>query len=126
MTCDQIVESVRAGERPGCEHCGEPGVRVEVEVVDSVQIHEMIRLKANGERKGPRKVFLEGKSGDEDHRDDQRWTRMSRTVNHDNDRYDEIIIDAVAGEVVNPISLTRQPPRPVCTRIAPIPVTGHA
>lgn len=96
---DENAVSVFAGERPGCEHCGGTAVRFEIEVSDSVQIHEMVKLKATGEREGRRKVFVEGKSGDEFHRDDQRWTKVARTIDRDNDRYDEVITDAVTGEI---------------------------
>jgi hypothetical protein len=48
-------------------------------------------------------VYQEGKSGEEFHHDTQRWTVVSRAIDRDNDRYDEVITDAVTGEVLREI-----------------------
>ncbi len=70
---------------------------------DSTEIHEMISFKVKGERSGKRKIFHKGKSGDEFNHADQRWTVVSRNIDRDNNRYDELITEAATGTILREI-----------------------
>jgi hypothetical protein len=99
-SADQL-DAIFAGHRPGCANCGEVAVALGITVNDSVTVREMLAFKAKGDRDGKRKVFLEGKAGDELHHDTQRWTVISRRIDRDNDWYDEVISDAETVEVLH-------------------------
>jgi hypothetical protein len=72
-----------------------------ITVNDTAALREMLAFKAKGDRDGKRSVFLQGKAADEFHPDTQRWTVISRTIDRENDRYDEVITDAETGEVLH-------------------------
>ncbi len=95
------LDAIFAGHRPGYPSCGEVGVALGITVNDTAAVREMLAFRAKGDRDGKRSVFLQGKTGDEFHRDTQRWTVISRTIDRDNDRYDEVITGADTGEVLH-------------------------
>src|SRR3954454_17608919 len=82
---DQL-DAIFAGHRPSCPSCGEVGVAFGITVSDTAAVREMLAFKAKGDRDGKRSVFLQGKTGDELHRDTRRWTVISRTIDRENDR----------------------------------------
>jgi hypothetical protein len=97
---DQL-DAIFAGHRPGCPNCGAVGVAIGIAINDTVTVREMLAFKGKGDRNGKREVFLQGKAGEELHYDTQRWTVISRRIDRDNDRYDEVITDAETGEVLH-------------------------
>jgi len=97
---DQL-DAIFAGHRPGCPSCGGAGVAFGITLTGTVGFRDMLAFKAKGDRGGKRVVFLQGKAGDELHRDTQRWTVVSRGIDRENDRYDEVITDAETGQVLH-------------------------
>ena len=85
-------------DRKPCPSCGSTTRAISVSASDTVTTHASVRLKhedATGETLG------ESTSGDDLHRKTGKWMQKSRTIDHKNDQYKEVIIDPVTGRIVH-------------------------
>jgi hypothetical protein len=88
-------------QRQPCPGCGSLGRKVLIEVSDTITVHESVGLKVRHE--GERRPFRLGKYGDSLHRLSGKWNRREMTVDRENDRYTERVIDGETGEVIHDV-----------------------
>ena len=98
--CGRVLDEPPNVEIPApCPACGCNERHVYVTATDSATVRERTRLKAK--RPGESRPFLEHVQGDDLHRDSRTWMHLARTVDRENDRYSERIVDPATGTVVH-------------------------
>lgn len=100
----QLTELDEPGDLPSGERqpslcCGSLLRHHTLSVHDSAESHETSRFRAK--RPSQKKPFLEGVRGDDLHRDSGLWMRLQRTIDRDNDWYEEKVVNPETGEVVH-------------------------
>jgi hypothetical protein len=73
--------------------------QIELELRDNVGIHDILTTK--GKHGGKGKPYIEKKVGDDIQRKTGKWMKLERTIDHDNDWYEEVIVDPETGRVVH-------------------------
>lgn len=96
----------RGGPNDPCEACGSRARVVEVTAAATVETHESaaIKMRRAGATGRP---AMEGKYGDDFHRDSGEWRQRSMSVDRENDEYPERIARpdrTVVRDVVEPLS----------------------
>ncbi len=86
-------------ERKPCPQCGSLGRHFGILVTDSVTIREDIALKSK--REGDKKPYLESKSGDSFSVKHNKWYKRVRSIDRDNDHYEEQIVDPDTGMIIH-------------------------
>jgi len=81
-----------------CPACGGLTRNVSLHLFDSVTVHESVAWKVR--EGGVGKPVLEGRSGDDLHRDSGEWRHLERVVDRRDDWYSEVVRDS-SGEIVH-------------------------
>jgi hypothetical protein len=87
--------------RVPCPDCGSLARRVDIRVEDTITIHDSLAIKVK--RGGKGKPVRTGKYGDSLHTLTGRWMHREMTVDRENDRYTERIVDPESGEVIRDV-----------------------
>lgn len=74
-----------------CAGCGSQAVHVHVHATETITVRERLDLKAK--RPGMKRPFQELRQGDDFHRKSERWRKIRRLIDRDNNRYVEHIVD---------------------------------
>jgi len=93
---DKTVDGIK------CNRCCSTRKDIVLTVEDRIDIHEQQVIK--GKRKNEKRPFVEGKYGDEIYHETGEWREVNRTVDRDQNRYQEKIVNSRTGEVVKDIS----------------------
>jgi len=88
----------KAEERNPCPKCGSTLRRFNVSITEQLTFHASLGFKAK--RQGERKPHVEGKSGDDLHRETGRWMKKDRLIDRENDHYKEVVTDPESGNVI--------------------------
>jgi hypothetical protein len=91
--------SIRPDQRIPCPSCGSTARDFQVSISAGLVMRSKLRMKAK--HPGANKAFVEEISGDDLHRETNKWMKLSRVYDRQNDRYEEVITDPVTGEVVH-------------------------
>jgi predicted nucleic acid-binding Zn-ribbon protein len=87
-----------------CPACGSSRRAYYVGVGETVEVHERLSAKAKDPgRTGKQKVRTESVSGDDLHRATGRWNKLDRSIDRENDRYRERIVDPQTGAVIRSV-----------------------
>jgi hypothetical protein len=97
-----VPEPARIEDREPCPNCGSLARTFGTTITDSIEPHDSLAYKARHGDVGKVKPYLEALTGDDLHRGSGEWRRVSRVIDHENDRYTERITDA-AGNVVRDV-----------------------
>jgi DNA-directed RNA polymerase subunit RPC12/RpoP len=102
QTCGRTLdESPSLTSRPPCPGCGSTARHVKVSVQEEIKVRSQVAVKARREDRG--RPFREIKQGDDLHRKSGRWNILSRLIDHEQDLYEERIVDGESGEVIKDI-----------------------
>jgi hypothetical protein len=102
--CGHVLDespSIPVEQRAPCPECGSVKRKVLVEVSDTIEIHDIVAIKARHD--GERRPFREGKYGDGLHRDSGKWNTRVMTIDREADRYTERLVDGETGEVIHDV-----------------------
>lgn len=86
-------------ERTPCSRCGSLSRVLQINVSDTVGLHDQVRLrhKVPGRKKPQAEIV----SGDDLHRDSGIWMKLSRVIDRGKNWYEEKIINPLTGEVAH-------------------------
>ena len=106
VTCEECSRTLDephdlAPERRSPCPCGSLERHVYLNVHDEVRAHEAVALKARHGDTG--RPFREIKAGDDLHKQTGRWNVLWRLIDHDEDLYEERIIDGETGAVIRDV-----------------------
>ena len=59
------------------------------------------QLKMKGRHAGGGKPFIERVTGDDLHRKSNKWMKLERTIDRENDKYHEVVTDPSTGEITH-------------------------
>jgi DNA-directed RNA polymerase subunit RPC12/RpoP len=59
------------------------------------------KLKMKGRHAGGGKPFIEKVTGDDLHRKSNKWMRLERTIDRENNKYHEVVTDPSTGEITH-------------------------
>ena len=99
--CGQPFAAIILGEggrRVPCPNCQSTKVVFDVSIIDGVSVKEKLGMKLK--KPGIKKPVFESVSGDDFHRNTQRWSTLSRTIDRQNDLYTEKIVDSETGQII--------------------------
>ncbi len=82
-----------------CPDCGSQARVYALTVVDYINFHDKVRLRAKEE--GAKKPHLEVTKGDSFHCETQKWNQMERVIDWLHDRYFERFTDPETGTVLH-------------------------
>lgn len=89
-------------ERLPCPSCGSKRQSFRKELSDDIGFHSGLRYKGrHGESEQP---FVEGKAGDDLHRDSDEWNTRDMQIDHENEVYHERIVNPRTGEVIKDVT----------------------
>ncbi len=74
-----------------CIHCGSKFKDTKIHLKDKFTLHSKSKLKARKKVNGKNKVTYEETIGDDYHRENKKWNSLHRIIDHDNDKYHELI-----------------------------------
>jgi hypothetical protein len=95
-------QSLPPEERQPCANCGSVARHAHVHVFDTgVEVHESVSIKAK--RPGLKRPFREGKYGDSFHHDTGKWNERRMTIDREQNRYQERIVDPQTGRVLRDV-----------------------
>ncbi len=100
--CEALLDEapeLAVERRQPCSKCGSLERRVFVNVVDTVEVHEKIAVKAK--TPGEKRPFMEQKTGDEYWRDGEKWVDRHVIVDRRGNRYVERVTDPATGHVIH-------------------------
>src|SRR5437764_14424261 len=84
--------------RTKCPSCGSTARLFFQSCKGEVLAHSKLSYK--GKRGGRGRPFIEGVIGDDLFRKTQKWMRLERIIDHENNHYKEVITDPTTGKVV--------------------------
>ena len=90
---------VPVAERRPCAHCGSTARLFEVDIVENIEMHDSMSMKARRGSTG--RPFLEAKAGANLHRTSGNWMHRDLVIDRDNDRYVERIVDSKTAAVIH-------------------------
>jgi hypothetical protein len=85
-------------DRKPCPKCGSLARTLSDDVHESLTIREKIGMKHK--RPGHKKPIYESVSGDDLYRVTGQWSKLTREIDRQNDRYKELIVDPKSGKVI--------------------------
>ena len=88
-----------SGDRVPCPSCG--STKRAFDVSFSATVVARSKLGFEHRRPGYKKPIAEGVSGDDLHRKNGRWMRLSRLIDRLKNRYSERVVDPETGQVVH-------------------------
>lgn len=91
--CGQILDeptNLQPEDRKPCPSCGSVVRAITVAASDTLSYHESLKLKS-GDSTG--KTLLESFGGDDLFRKTGKWMHKTRIFAHNNDRYEEVVVD---------------------------------
>lgn len=100
--CGQLFAAVildEGGRRVPCPCCQSTKVVIDVSIIERVTFREKLGMKIK--KHGVKKPVFESVSGDDFHRNTQRWSTLSRTIDRQNNLYWEKIVDLETGETIH-------------------------
>lgn len=86
-------------ERKPCPNCNSKKRAMSISISETVQVHEMIGLKAKHGSGG--RPFMEQKVGDDLHRKSGKWVKLERVIDRAKNWYKEIILDPITGKIIH-------------------------
>lgn len=91
--------NIESKNRTPCPKCGSTSRTFHVHIHESITLREKWGMKARHGDKG--KPYIESISGDDLHRESGKWMKLERTIDRENDKYNEIVTDPSTGEIVH-------------------------
>ena len=83
-----------------CPKCGSLKKEIEIIFEDTIEPpKEFFEYKAK--QKGKKKPVLEHQSGDEVRKSKGDWVKKTRTLDRENDKYKETVIDPITSEIIH-------------------------
>ena len=86
-------------DRKPCVMCGSLARAFSVSIRESVTIRKKLRMRQK--RHGYKRPIFESVSGDDLHYKSGRWTKLTRSIDRENNHYREIVIDPETGEIIH-------------------------
>lgn len=84
-------------EKKPCPLCGSLTRNFHAHVTESLTVREKFGMKLK--RPGIKKPVYESVAGDDLHRATGQWNKLTREIDRENNRYNEVIADSQSGEV---------------------------
>jgi hypothetical protein len=100
--CSAIIDedvNISIEQRAPSHNCGSTNRLFEVRIDETVTFRDALSVKARHGTGG--QPFYEGKSGPDFHRATGRWMQRDLTVDRENDRFVEHVIDPNTGETIH-------------------------
>jgi hypothetical protein len=100
--CGQLFTGVildEEGRRAPCPNCRSTKLVIDASIIEKVRLGVKLGIKLK--KYGIKKPVFESISGDDFHRNSQRWSTLSRTIDRQNDLYLEKIVDSETGEIIH-------------------------
>jgi hypothetical protein len=85
-------------ETDKCPKCGSNAKTIKIDICDPLDLHDDIHGKVKKE--GQKKPSVEFKKGNEFYKENGEWRDRYRSFDHENDDYEETIIDKKTGKVI--------------------------
>ncbi len=103
LGCRQLLEeAVNGGDHQPCPSCGDLGREIAVVHTEGLEIHDGYSLrKEDPSRSRKKRVRMESFSKLEVFHREGRLVRKERLIDRDADRYREMVVDPVTGEVIH-------------------------
>ena len=104
VTCEECGtlldedQSTPTESRKPCPKCGSLNRHVNIQVHDTANLREKIRMKGRDEAGKP---FIEQVHGDDLHRKSGKWMKLRRIIDRTKGWYHELVIDPETGETVH-------------------------
>jgi phage FluMu protein Com len=104
VTCEECGtlldedQSTPTESRKPCPKCGSLNRHVNIQVHDTVNLREKLRMKGRDDAGKP---FIEQVHGDSLHRKSRKWMKLNRIIDRAKDWYHELVIDPETGETVH-------------------------
>jgi hypothetical protein len=95
----KLLGSQSSDERTPCPVCKSKAVTFQVQLADTVTLHDTLGLKFK--QPGEKKPVVEIKTGDDLHRKSGRWMKLDRRIDRKGNRYTEKVVDPKTGEVTH-------------------------
>jgi DNA-directed RNA polymerase subunit RPC12/RpoP len=100
--CKAVLQErsdIKPAQRTPCPECGSTSRAFEVTMHANISIHTKMGMKAK--RSGEKKPFIVEVSGSDLYRKINKWMKLSRVIDKENDYYCEVITDPVTGQIVH-------------------------
>jgi hypothetical protein len=101
-SCDALIEEetdTNPENRKPCSNCGSASRKFGVEIAASVTLHDSLKVVLKSGVTG--KTVTEGIAGDDLHRKSGKWMLKERLIDHEKDRYKEVVTDPETGVVIH-------------------------
>lgn len=100
-TIDELGSTLPPDRKP-CPSCGSLARAFGEFMHETLVLREKLGLKHK--RPGHKKPIYESVSGDDLHRNSGKWSKLKREIDRENNRYREIIVDPINGEVLRQVN----------------------